>query len=442
MRHLDHELKHDFKKLGKVAKKQAKKQASKALKQAMSAAVQQGTTAVLSGAGGYNMGVSPGVRVSGRGSYTAEPKMKMNSLFTNTPPHSHIRSSTPGSSTDSSIVIEREEYLGSFYSGSDPVAFNNLAFDINPASLFFPWLSQIAMNYVSYEFIQLAFYTKTQLSTYASSGAMGSLMLSFTYNASELPFTNQLAMESYDGTISSVPYENLCIGVECARRDAIGGAVKYTLQGAPPTGTDKKMYYKGVLQIASAGLSLPADTLITKLYCSYQVKLITPKIYQSLGNAIAFDNFCAGGTQTQWIPFGPSPTKDTNNTIGGTLSKTGTSSSDAQSYTFPDGFTGHVQVFMFINGASPGGGFEVSKSGNISDYTIYCPDSSTDASTIRVDGSNAIRIAAFYVKAASVSNGNYLRFYLSAGFPPYTGGSLLVFATNPNQSLPSTYVAV
>ena len=74
--------------------------------------------------------------------------------------------------------------------------------------------------------------------------------------------------------------------IECAPNQSVLTGL-YTLDGAAPANTDSRFYHLGRFCIATVGFQA-ANVNIGQLHVSYQVRLLKPKLYSSLGNATDF----------------------------------------------------------------------------------------------------------------------------------------------------------
>jgi len=282
---------------------------------------------------------------SGRGAYE---QVIPNQLVAGT----NVKPATLSSIGDETgeIVVSKREYLTDIFStGSN--AFYLEAFAVNPGlSGVFPFLSQIATNYTSYEFIQLLFEYVPVVSQSSTTGAMGTIILACNGNAAAGQFTSKVEMNEYDGSISGRVCDHMVLGVECDPKKLGLQPTLYVRAGAVQSGQDIKTYDLGLFQLALSGVStaaFPLGTQLGEVWVHYRVKLRKPRLYDSLGFNTPRDIFYASGVGcTAALPFGTSPQKSINNVIGGRLSK-----ATATIYTLPDNFTGYIAVNVFL-GAS------------------------------------------------------------------------------------------
>lgn len=207
-------------------------------------------------------------------------------------------------------IIRFCEYLGDITTSSSANTFAVSSFDIN-AGLFstFPWLSQIAQNYEQYSFEGLLFeFRSTSADALNSTNtALGSVIMATNYDSSDPAFLSKGEMLNYEFSTSIKPAESAMHMVECAPRQTVLTEL-YTRSAAVPAEDDQRFYDLGKFQIATAGFQ-GTSVVVGELHCTYQVRLLKPKLHQSLGNSISFAQMgnstgvAAGtplGTTTGW----------------------------------------------------------------------------------------------------------------------------------------------
>lgn len=186
-------------------------------------------------------------------------------------------------------VIRFQEYLTDIYTTSNvgnPAAFNIQSFFINPANVdTFPWLSQIAANYEQYQIEGLLFEFKSTSADALNStnSALGSVMMATQYDSLDTVFRTKAEMLNYEYSVSGKPSDNLVHMIECAPTQSTLSAL-YTLDGAVPTGADARFYHLGRFSIATVGFQA-ASVNIGQLHITYQVRLMKPKLYSTIGLA-------------------------------------------------------------------------------------------------------------------------------------------------------------
>lgn len=186
-------------------------------------------------------------------------------------------------------IIRHSEYLGDIITSATPGTFQNLAYGLNPADeTTHPWLAQIAANYEEYEYEGLVFqFRSTSADALNSTNtALGSVIMATNYDAADPIFTSKNEMLNYEFSCSSKPSESLLHMIECAPQQTVLPH-RYTRPGLPPAGTDIRFYDLGKFQIATTGFQ-GASVNIGELHCTYQVRLLKPKLFVALGSDINY----------------------------------------------------------------------------------------------------------------------------------------------------------
>lgn len=205
------------------------------------------------------------------------------------------------------IVIRFQEYLGDIISSDVAGEFKVDEYLINAANpKTFPFLSQVAQNFEQYEFEGLLFAYKSQSGDAMDSvnTALGTVMLSTQYDVNDDSFTNKLEMLNYEYSSSCKPSANVVHMIECAPSQTTINLL-YTLdQEDVPNNSDPRFYHLGRFAIASQGCQGTSVTL-GQLHVTYQVRLLKPKLYESIGQGIPYaSNYRSSGTlYTNSTPF-------------------------------------------------------------------------------------------------------------------------------------------
>lgn len=158
------------------------------------------------------------------------------------------------------------------------VGFSIQSFAINPGLLrTFPWLSMVAKNYEDYEMHGLVFMYRPTSGTAisSSSSALGVVVMSTQYDATDPPFFNKQQMESYEFASSVAPFKECIHPVECARRANVMDNL-FLRSGPPPAGTDIRFCDMGNFQIATEGMQ--SAYTVGELWVSYDVSFSKPRI--------------------------------------------------------------------------------------------------------------------------------------------------------------------
>lgn len=251
---------------------------------------------------------------------------------------------------DDGIVVSSKEFVTDIYAPSVAGAFQNTTWDLNPGiARSFPWLSQVACNYEEYEFEQLIFTYKSNVTDFvASNGQVGTCLTATQYNANDLPFSSKTEMMHYEGAVDSKTTDNVVSGVECDPTKNSGAPGKYVRAGPPIPGQDLKTYDLGVFNLAVSNAPASfANQALGELWVSYTVRLRKKKFFSIEGLSMARDVF-VGHAPTLGVgaPIGASFVTGTGqqNRIGGLLVRSGRS----YIYTFPAGTAGTFKITAHV----------------------------------------------------------------------------------------------
>ena len=256
-------------------------------------------------------------RLSGRGDYvfnghSFEPdNIVQNNLF------SESNGLNPASfmSDKAGVFVQHKEYLGDIYAAGVansgiPTPFINSSYSLNPALQYtFPWLSQIAQNYESYQFEELIFSFESTTNELGSnsSGQCGTIIMCTQYNASASPFEDKGSMVEYEGSETCKVTESMLHVVDCQPSDSALSTLLFTRANPVLSDQDVKTYDLGIFQIAVCNCPVGYNGFpVGELYVSYKVRLNTPKLFVSRGLEIDQDQFITtlDDNVNQVTPFG------------------------------------------------------------------------------------------------------------------------------------------
>lgn len=142
------------------------------------------------------------------------------------------------------------------------------------------------------------------------------------YDVLDAPFASKSEMLNYEFSTSAKPSENVGHMIECEPRQTTVSEL-FTLDGAVPQGADPRLYYLGRFNIATVGFQ--ADNVnIGELHVTYQVRLLKPKLYASLGllNGFFLEQQLSAGCYTNASPLGVASVAPTVDTIGVQIDRT------------------------------------------------------------------------------------------------------------------------
>lgn len=193
------------------------------------------------------------------------------------------------------IEVYHREYIkdivgaaeGTGAEGAAPSEFDIESFDINPGLAptegsatvngLFPWLSTIASQFETYQFMGLALeFVSTCGEMNSTSGGLGTVVQVVEYNALNPVFQNKESMMNYDAAVSAKPTVSALCGVECSPND-LPSTHLYVRSAPVPANADARLYDIGNYQIATQ--SLPQLTMpVGELWVTYHVRLYQPKL--------------------------------------------------------------------------------------------------------------------------------------------------------------------
>lgn len=221
--------------------------------------------------------------ITGYGDYT----VRRNSLMSGTVPSVGNPSDVPNG-----LCISHREYLGDVITSSSAGAFAISSFVMSPSNpQCWEWLAQIACNYEEWIPEGILFYFKSTSGDALNSvnTALGTVIMATNYNPYNAPFASKAEMESYEFCTNGPPSSDLIHMVEC---DPHEGAIStyfmsFLNQSGQNSNMDKRFNQLGTFYLATVGFQ-GASVNIGELWVTYQVTLLKPKLYQSLGFADDF----------------------------------------------------------------------------------------------------------------------------------------------------------
>ena len=282
------------------------------------------------------------------------------------------------------MIVSHQEYVRTIY-GNDatnpeaavdvqiPKQFQSVTYGVNPGlSEVFPMLAQFANNFENYEMLQCVFHFETLLDEgvfQSTTGQVGDILLYSHLNSDEPDLQNVSEFIQAGGSISRAT-KGSAAGVECAQSQ---------LHGLPNEGINKVRTGPVNTQAGIVGQTQEFDQAkfqvavsntpkgligkpIGRLYVSYTVRLIKPKLATILGRGQLKDIFSmwdhgAPVIANQIIPMFPPKVvtggggwfKHKKNQIGCDLQlteKVGATTADILKITFPDWFQGTVMLLF------------------------------------------------------------------------------------------------
>lgn len=270
--------------------------------------------------GGLGLGVEQFIRwMTGMGDY----QVKSNVLLAPNPPKMINESNKGGT------LIRHREFLTDITTSATIGAFKNTSYPLNPGlDTTFPWLSQVAANYEQYslEGVIFEFRSMSADALNSTNTALGSVIMATQYDSIVADFTNKSEMENHEFGNSCKPSVDMMHPIECAPRQTTLTEL-YVRAGANPDTSDIRLYDWGKFQIATTGFQA-ASVNIGELWVTYQVRLLKPRLFASLGAFNAVADYSAASF-TNLLPLGSGLTNNYD-TVGLSFNYT------TQVVTFPN----------------------------------------------------------------------------------------------------------
>lgn len=187
------------------------------------------------------------------------------------------------SNVEGGLLISHREYLGDIITSHYAGAFSSISFRINPgSSQTWEWLAQIACNYEQWvpEGILFCFKSTSSDSLNSTNTALGSVIMATQYDLYAPPFTTKAEMMAYEYSSSGLPSEDIIHPVECDPRQIPVSVLD--VSNSPTSPGDHRFADLGIFTIATSGFQ-GIDVVVGELWVTYQVTLLKPKLYASLG---------------------------------------------------------------------------------------------------------------------------------------------------------------
>lgn len=207
--------------------------------------------------------------------------------------------------------IVHKEYLGEVAGSAN---FVTSQFRIQPGSTrTFPWLSTIARRYDKYRINKLIFAYETDCST----STAGTVMLVPDFDSSDSAPTNKVNALSYQESVRGQAWT--AFQSQISKQNLSASPQYYTAGGAPPSGTDPKLYQVGNLFLCTQGMASTA--VVGELWIVYDITLITPD-----KSALSFDKatVTASAGLTAAVPLGTAQTVAAFDNLDYTINALGT----------------------------------------------------------------------------------------------------------------------
>lgn len=183
-------------------------------------------------------------------------------------------------------IIRFQEYISDVITGASNT-FNITSYILNAGQgNTFPWLSQIASNFEQFQFEGIIFqFRSTSANALNSTNtALGTVIMATQYDTVDNAFSSKAEMLNYEFSASVKPSESCLHMIECAPNQTTIDKL-YVLDGSVPPNADPRLYNLGRFSIATSGFQ-GTNVNIGELHVTYQVRLLKPKLFQTLGSEI------------------------------------------------------------------------------------------------------------------------------------------------------------
>lgn len=274
-----------------------------------------------------------------------------------------------GPNSSGGTTIRYTEYLKDIVTAGVAGQFSSETFLINIGnSKTFPWLSQIAENYEQFEIEGMVFEFKSTSSDALNSTntALGTVMLATQYDVLDTPFASKQEMLNYQYASCVKPSSNVMHMIECDPRQTSVNEL-YVLAGNSsevsnlPSNADARLYYLGRTTVATTGFQ-GTNVNIGQLHVTYQVRLLKPKLFATLGysnGAFIHNRIGSGVLWNNSNAFGLIPGND----VVGSFDNIGVTWYDGNSLLINNTTARSYRLDVFWNGNTSAGGIAVTTAG-------------------------------------------------------------------------------
>lgn len=236
--------------------------------------------------------------------------------------------------------ICHREYIGDVQSSTN--AFVPLPYVLNPGMKeTFPWLSAVAANYTSYQFMGLVFEFVSEGSEYTNSAGLGYTALATQYNAAATAYSDKRSMLNSQFADAAKPSKSFMHWIECMP-GKVSDPHRLVRSSAVPSGASIVDFDIGKTTLAVGG-NVVGGAIIGELWVSYDVLLFTPKSENYVNTNIDFwTGVSAAASSTDAGPLGSGWTQ------GPSVVNTFTPTMTATTITFPLGSRGRFLVETYF----------------------------------------------------------------------------------------------
>jgi hypothetical protein len=186
------------------------------------------------------------------------------------------------------IRIQRREFIGDLAAPSEPTAFSQTQYRLQPTDVkTFPWLSAVANHFTEWELHGAILTFESTSSNFAQNMALGTVSIATQYNSNELPFSNMKDILQAAYHSRGNPSECIMHGIEC---DPTLQASEHLYTRRFGTSGPPNLYDHGVVTVATEGLPAAPGTILGRLFITYDIELNLPALptgHDYLGNSLS-----------------------------------------------------------------------------------------------------------------------------------------------------------
>ncbi len=247
-------------------------------------------------------------------------------------------------SGDLRVRVRHREYVADI-AGS--IAYAVTTYALNPGlSASFPWLSQLANLFESYQFNRLVFQYRTQ----AATSATGKALLSVDWDAADSAPQNKAQQLQERTKMDDAAWKNFDLPCDLADLRKFG-VQRFTRSGTLASNLDIKTYDIGQLFVGTQGEA--NANAIGELWVEYDIELITPQNSQAAVSGSSA-KVTASGSVSKTNLFGNAPV--VSSSIGLTASGNTLVFSQTGTYLVDILRAGTTLVALPVPGVASGGG--------------------------------------------------------------------------------------
>jgi hypothetical protein len=239
-------------------------------------------------------------KIMGMGDYDDE--ISSNQIVEDTPhnnPQQNMHHAVvPDDNLSGDMCYSNSEFIGNIYAtcpaGVQTSPFQIRKFELNPGLIeTFPFFSQLAQNFELYTPLGMLFQYKPTSGEFGNntSNSLGKVIMATNYDPDANDFPNAVVMENYDYANSTKPSQGAIHGVECAegQRSTNSLYVRTGISAKQKIFTDIGNFYLATEGIPFGSSETEQTALVGELWVTYSFKLSRSKLYQAIGDSIAYN---------------------------------------------------------------------------------------------------------------------------------------------------------